>query len=180
MIDLKSLNEIFLAYSPTLDAIDKIIGIAISAGLFLLAHRANGIANSNLELARQEKEALKYHIDKDKRDVFRSAYRSISDALALVWKDGRVGHEATALFWQARDLARLELPADIEKYTEELIAAASKAFAINESYLYPKNGEGLPVGEERSKKVDEHEKYLSVLLDTRPHMYFAKYMKGAA
>ena len=177
---LECINETFKTYAPTLDAADKLIGIAISAGLFWLAHRANGIAKSNLELAKQEKQSRKYRIDKDEREIFRAVYRNLSDALALVLRDGRVDHEALALFWQARDQARLELPVDIQEYSENLRVAANKAFAINELYLYPKNGESLPVGEERSKKVDEHESHLSILLDAKPHEHFAKYMRVEA
>ncbi len=176
----ESTNDIFKTYAPTLEAADKLIGLAISAGLFWLAHRANGIAKSNLELAKQEKQSRKYRIDKDEREIFRSVYRNLSDALALVLREGRVEHEALALFWQARDQARLELPDDIQEYSEKLRVAANKAFSINESYLYPKNGEGLPVGEERSKRVDEHEEHLSILLDAKPHEHFAKYMKVEA
>lgn len=173
-------NETFKTYAPTLDAADKLIGVAISAGLFWLAHCANGIAKSNLELAKQEKQSRKYRIDKDEREIFRSVYRNLSDALALVLRDGRVGHEALALFWQARDQARLELPVDIQDYSEKLRDAANKAFAINDCYLYPKNGEALPVGEDRNKKVAEHKSHLSILLDAKPHEHFAKYMRVEA
>lgn len=113
----------------------------------------------------------------EERELFYQVYSMLSKAKGLVLRDGRVDNEANALFWEARDRARLELPDDIQEYTETLRKAASKAYSINSSYLYPASREGLPVGEERSKKVDEHEDCISLIIEAKPHEIFAPYMK---
>ncbi len=174
---LECLNETFKTYAPLLEGMDKVIGIFISAGLFWLAHRANAIAKSNLELAKQERLSRKYRIGADEREIFRSCYTKVSQACGLVLQNGRVDAEASALFWQARDQARLELPDDIAHYTEALRDASTKAFSINDNYLYPKTHPGLEPGEERTKKVDEHAKYIEFITDAKPHKIFAPYMK---
>ena len=104
----------------------------------------------------------------EEREIFYEVYDNLYDGLVLVSRDGHVSHDALALFWRARDQARLELPVDIQQYTETLLEAAIKALTINEVYLYSTRHKSLPVGKERSEKVAEHDEYLSILLDAEP------------
>jgi len=173
----KYMNEFFQYCAPTLDATDKLIGMLMSAGLFYLGYHANGIAKSNLELVQQDKQSRKYQINKDEREIFRAVYRNLSNALGLVFRDGHVSDEALALFWQARDQARLELPVDIYEYSENLLEAARNAFAIHRAFLSQTD---LPIDTKRKEKVKEHESYILTFIKAKPYEQFAKYMRMEA
>ena len=68
-----------------------------------------------------------YRISKNEREIFRFVHTKISEAITLVLKHGAVTQEAQALFWQARDQARLELPDEIKEYTQKLFDKMHKA-----------------------------------------------------
>lgn len=177
MTNLESINEIFKTYAPLLDGADKVIGIFISIGLFWLAHRANAIAKSNLELAEQEKLSRKYRIGEDERAIFRSCYSKISEALGLVLKLGRVTDEAKSLFWQARDQARLELPKDIQEYSQEVFDKMWEAYLLGHNDLASIENGGLPIGEERKRASARHGDIILSLINEKPYDVFSKYMK---
>ncbi len=171
------LNQQAAHYAPFLDGLDKLIGIAISVALFWLAYQANKIAKSNLELAEQEKESRKYRINADERKIFYSCYEKLSKARELVLKNGAVDGATLELYFKARNEARLQLPDKLATYAQKLFDIARKAWAINDTHLYPKKGKSLPEGDERNEKVEEHDNYIGQLLDARPDKIFARHMK---
>ena len=129
-IILEILNELSKVYTPLLSAIDVVLGLFIGIALFWVAHRANNIAESNIELASQESQSRKYRISKDERELFHTVYSLLTEALGLVMKEGRVKGEAHAIFWQARDRARLELPEDIQEYTQVIFKKMHEAYLL--------------------------------------------------
>jgi len=168
---VEEINSLSTDYAPLLNAV-SVIWLPLSAAAAFVWFAFKKIKKRFFSPKTQAR-----NLTPEEREIFFQVYTKLSEAKGLVLRDGRVGNEANALFWEARDKARLELPDDIQEYTETLRVAASKAFSINESYLYPANRDGLPVGEERSKKVDEHEENISVIIEAKPHEIFAPYMK---
>jgi hypothetical protein len=169
------MNETFGTYAPTLDAAEKLIGIAISAGLFWLAHRANGIAKSNLELAKQERENQAYRISRDERELFRNVYSQIIKALTKIHLDKHVSYEAKMIFWEAFKQAELELPDDIKVYMKELYRKITEAHNLYYFDLHSKTNP--PNNKDKELLINKHEKILFNILDDKPFDFFAPHMK---
>ncbi|HBN22270.1 MAG TPA: hypothetical protein DD412_03435 [Holosporales bacterium] len=165
------INELLVKYHAVVSVFDTIVSIIISVGLFYVAFRANGIAKSNLQIAKQEKEKQIYKIHADERKIFHSVYNKLSNAITLVLESARVTEESKALFWQARDQARLEMPDDIKIYTQNLF---DKMYA---AYLLELELESIKETKDRQKPVKERMKLISSLIDERPHEIFSKHLK---
>lgn len=113
--------------------------------------------------------------DNDKKryllfDRYLKNYQKISDAIELVIKDGDVKDEALALFWQARDEARLILDEEIANYAQGLFDLAHKG------YLIYRNRGNLS-GEEREKKLHEWTYIHKELFEKKPYETYKKYLK---
>ncbi|PJB73307.1 MAG: hypothetical protein CO093_01050 [Alphaproteobacteria bacterium CG_4_9_14_3_um_filter_47_13] len=137
--------------------VEIIIGIA----LICVACGSNKIAKNQLNAAR--------------RDIYLSVYDNITKALGHVFAEGNVNDDAKDLFWQARDRARLELPDDIQQYTQNLFDKMWEAYIL---YYNKISGEyRLPKGKEKSAAVEEHQRIIGELIKERPHDIFSKHMK---
>ena len=167
---LDYLNELAEIYEP-------LFGIVISMILLFLTYYANKIAKSNYQLALEQKRTTDYKISRDDRELFRSVYMKLTEAIGLVLKDGAVNLEAVSLFWEARDQARLELPNNIYDYVEGIFVKMHKAYRQNRTNLETPDKGGLPVGEERSKATEEHEQLISDIISLKPYEVFSPYMK---
>lgn len=169
-----SINSIAREYKPILYSIDVLFNIVIGIGLFVVARKANNIAKSNLELAKQEEINRNYQISKDDREVFYSVYSKLSKAIGLVLTNGQVDNEARALFWQARDRARLELPTNIKEYTQQLFDTMNQAYILYHTKLYGEDP--LPQGEERSKLARQHMDIITQVINAKPYEVFSPYL----
>ncbi|MDD5586762.1 MAG: hypothetical protein PHY92_07395 [Alphaproteobacteria bacterium] len=171
-------NTVATDYEKLIGGANAFFGLLISIGLFCVAWRANSIAKSNLELAAQEKQNREYRIDKDERDLFRSVYSKISEAKGIVFTEGTVTDAAHELFWKARDQARLELPEDIQEYTQTIFDRMHKAYVLRHIPLAKHEDGGHPAGsDERKAASKEHTGLIKSLMDEQPHEAFAKYMR---
>ena len=171
------LNELVEVYEPLFILVNSIIGILISIFLCATSFVANKIAKSNYQLALEQKRTTDYKISRDDRELFRSVYMKLTDAIGLVLKDGAVNSEAVSLFWQARDQARLELPNHIYDYVEGIFAKMHKAYRLNRFNLNSPDDGWMPVGDERSKAAKEHDELISDIMSLKPHDVFSPYMK---
>lgn len=174
---LAYLNELAEIYEPLLKSLNYTFGLMISIGLFILTVYANKIAKSNYQLALEQKRTTDYKISRDDRELFRSVYMKLTEAIGLVLKYGAVNSEAVSLFWQARDQARLELPNNIYDYVEGIFAKMHKAYRLNRFNLETPDNGGMPVGYERSKATKEHDELISDIISLKPHDVFSPYMK---
>jgi len=113
-------------------------------------------------------------ISKEDRAIFDSVYTKITEAISLVFKNAAVDEEAQALFWQARDQARRDLPNKIKKYTQRLFDKMNNCVTLN---LKLCGREPLPVGEKDNQYVDKHDKLINDLINEQPYKIFSKYMK---
>ena len=117
------------------------------------------------------------NLSSDQRQVFKEVLNTLSEAGGLVFSNGAVDGETLELYFKARNEARLQLPNKLAAYAQKLFDIAKKARRINDKYLYPEKGLGLPEGDKRDEKVAEHSSYIDQLLDARPDEIFAPYMK---
>lgn len=136
------------------------IDFIIGGFLIVISYKATRIAKNQNNIA--------------SRKAYLSVYKKLGKAFSLVSRDGDVTDEARALFWQARDRARLELPKNIERYTQDLFDKMMKAHRLY-SQLY---GEGsLPVGEKRNKIASQNCAIIKELMEEHPHLIFRNHMK---
>ena len=92
-------------------------------------------------------------------------------------KEGRVNAEARALFWQARDQARLELPEDIQKYTQDIFDKMLEAFVPVTHEIAPNDKGGQPQGDKRKAVTERESEIIKNLISEQPHEIFAKYLR---
>ena len=142
----------------------------------MLAYKANKIANSNFELAKQENKNRIYRINKDERKIFNSVYTKITQGIGLVLRDGRVCDDAQALFWKARDEARLQLPDDIVNYTQVLFDKMHTAYLLKIE-LDERGSDGSPILRDRKESAKKHMQLISELIKEEPYKIFACHMK---
>ncbi|MFN9252862.1 MAG: hypothetical protein ACK6BL_02805 [Holosporaceae bacterium] len=146
--------------SDIIDGLDLLINLVTGVTLGFLAYFSNKISKMQNNIAA--------------RDVYLSVYDKISEALGSVLAKGFVDESAKALFWQARDRARLELPNELKEYTQQLY---DKMLEANTIYYNKITGDfKLPVGQERNKIVQEHTDIIKKLIYEKPHQIFSKYM----
>lgn len=147
--------------SDCIDLVGVVVNVGIGCGIIWLARSSNKIAQTQNSIAA--------------RDVYLSVYDKLSEALGKVLVDGAVKDPAKDLFWQARDRARLELPAELEEYTQQLFDKMWEAYRL---YYHKLSGENsLPAGEERSTAVTRHDEIIGELINERPHTVFERYMR---
>lgn len=163
-------GSLISAFETFFSTIIGVIGIFISVALFK-------IANSNYKLAQEEKRSREQRISADEKQVFRDVYEKITRALGLSLVNFHVTNEAHKLFWQARDRARLELPEEIQRYTQEIFDLMHNAWNINTSYLGSSENGGLPKGDDRNRKSKEHTELMTKLSKIKPSEIFSKYLK---
>mgnify|MGYP001258927559 CR=1 FL=1 len=123
-----------------LQAFNVLSNFLIGIALFYVGWEANEISKTNHIKNKQSRKEYRRLLNLDERAIFKENYDKVSKALSLVIRDGDVNEQAMALFWQARDEARLELPEEIATYTEKLRATAQKAWA-NNRFAYDRNGQ---------------------------------------
>lgn len=169
------LNEVAEHYQPLLEAVKALLSLFIGAGLLFVGLKVNEVAKSNLELAKEKKDKLIYKISEKERDIFRSNYQKVSEALGLVLREGNVSNDARELFWKARDEARLELPQDIQDYTESLFKEMLKAYNAHHFLLYEETD--LSNNERREHIAEQHSNAINFLMNTNPNEVYSQYMK---
>lgn len=107
--------------------------------------------------------------------IFLSVYQKLTEAISLILRDGQVKNPAKALFWQARDEARLQLPEEIQNYTQRLFDEMWEAYLL---YYQKLTGEErLTKGPERSQASARHTELIGKLIKERPFEIFQKYLK---
>lgn len=99
-------------------------------------------------------------------------YRRVSKAISLTIEKGQVGEEAGALFWQARDEARLILEDEIADFTESLFKLAHESYR---DQLLLKNGGLEP--DERVLKAKRNSDILAQMLEIKLYEKYRKYIK---
>lgn len=159
---MDTLNKLATDYEPLIIAFGVFSSFIISAALFWLAWSTG--------------KSRQYQVNKDAREVFLSVYNKISKGLGIVFREGTVNEDAKALFWQARDQARLELPDDVERYTQELFDKMYEIYLL-ERKLRTSNDGGLPAGIERDKAADRQSEIIMKLIEEQPSKVFAPYLK---
>lgn len=146
----------------------------IGAGAFWLAHQANKIALSNLELSKQQQEANANRITEYQKAKIKENYEVFTKALGFVFQEADVNNEAYGLFWNARDQARLELPSDIVAFTQNAFDIAGKANSLLRK-TYRKDG--TPIHSTNFDKwIDECSDLVSQLYSLQPHEVYRKYL----
>lgn len=167
---ISELNGLAQTYQPLINAFTGVVGIFISIGLF-------GVAIATYKLSKQGNKSLEQRIDEQEKQIFREVYEQLNKALGLVFQYGNVTDEAHAIFWKARDKTRLELPEDIQHYTQEVFDLMHGAWIIEKGSLKsPENG-GLPISKDREAKVKEHSRLINELLEKKPYKIFSPYLR---
>jgi len=166
---LDYLNGASTKFKPLIEAADSLFGLLISVGLFCIAYQANKISN-------EQHNKLRYKMSEDEREIFRSNYKMLTEGLGHVMRDGRVKDEAKNLFWQARDQARLELPKEIQDYTQRIFDLMWEAYIDYYHKIY--DGDGQPVNHpERSEAIRRNGEIVLELIRLNPSDLYSKYMK---
>lgn len=147
-------------------------GVVVAAAL---AWQANKIAKSNLVLARQQRKSSSQALSSEDRAIFRSNHRKVIDALGAIFRDGYVNDAAKNLLWQARDEARLELPADIKNYTQEIFDMMWEAYQLHYNKITGENR--LPVGAAGEEACKRHSQIIRQLIEQKPSLIYKKYMR---
>lgn len=147
------------------DTVIDLAGVVVNAfvgvGLIWLAISSNKIAKNQNRIA--------------SREVYLSVYDKVTEALGHVFVDGAVKDPAKDLFWQARDRARLELPKELEDYTQQLFDDMWEAYIL---YYNKITGEDrLPKGDERTEVVNRHSDLIEKLIKSKPNEVFEKHMR---
>lgn len=167
MIDY--LNETSIKFKPLIEAADSLFGLLISIGLFCIAYQAN-------KISKEQHNRLRYKISEDEREIFRSNYTRLTEGLGHVMREGRVKDEAKNLFWQVRDQARLELPKEIQDYTQKIFDLMWEAYIDYYHKIY--DGDGQPVNHpERSEAIKRNTEIVLELIRLKPSELYSKYMK---
>lgn len=167
MIDY--LNETSIKFKPLIEAADSLFGLLISIGLFCIAYQAN-------KISKEQHNKLRYKINEDEREIFRSNYKMLTEGLGHVMRDGRVKDDAKNLFWQARDQARLELPTEIQDYTQKIFDLMWEAYVDFYHKIY--DGEGQAIKHpERSDAIKRNNEIVLELIRLKPSEVYSKYMR---
>lgn len=167
MIDY--LNETSIKFKPLIDAADSLVGLLISIGLFCIAYQAN-------KISKEQHDRLRYKIGEDERKIFRSNYNRLTEGLGHVMRDGIVKDEAKDLFWQVRDQARLELPKEIQDYTQKIFDLMWEAYTDYYNKIY--NGDGQTINHpDRRVAIKRNSEIVLELIRLKPSELYSKYMK---
>lgn len=163
------LNETSTKFKPLIEAADSLFGLLISIGLFCIDYQAN-------KISKEQHNRLRYKISEDEREIFRSNYNMLTEGLGHVIRDGRVKDEAKTLFWQVRDQARLELPKEIQDYTQKIFDLMWEAYKNHYNKIY--DGEGQPINHpERSEAIERNGEIVLELTGLKPNELYSKYLK---
>lgn len=167
MIDY--LNETSVKFKPLIEAADSLFGLLISIGLFCIAVQAN-------KIAKEQHNKLRYKISEDEREIFRSNYKMLTEGLGLVMRDAVVKDEAKNLFWQSRDQARLELPLEIQNYTQKIWDLMWENYTNHYHKIY--DGEGNALNHpDRSEAIKRNHEIVLELIHLKPSEVYSKYMR---
>ena len=169
VVMLDYLNKISTDFKPLIEAADSLFGLLISIGLFSIAYQAH-------KISKEQHNKLRYKIDEDEREIFRSNYKMLTEGLGHVMRDGRIKDEAKNLFWQARDQARLELPKEIQDYTQKIFDLMWEAYTDYYHKIY--DGEGQAINHpERSDAIKRNHEIILELIRLKPSDVYSKYMR---
>lgn len=107
----------------------------------------------------------------DERKIFKRNYDLVCSFVSEYIKVGYVNSDVLDIIYKAFDDARLNLPDDIVKFTEMWANKAKDAFILHHQW------ERLPVGEKRSKLIDEEFEITKEVLAMKPAEIYRKYLK---
>lgn len=107
----------------------------------------------------------------EERKIFKRNYDLVCSFVSEYLKIGYVNGDVLDIIYKAFDDARLNLPDDIVKFTEMWANKAKDAFILHHQW------ERLPVGEERSKLIDEEFEITKEVLAMKPAEIYRKYLK---
>lgn len=107
----------------------------------------------------------------EERKIFKHNYDLVCSFINEHMKVGYVNGNALDMIYKAFDEARLNLPDDIVEFTESWANKAKNAFVLHRQW------ERLPVGEKRSKLIDEEFEITKEILDMKPAEIYRKYLK---
>lgn len=107
----------------------------------------------------------------DERKIFKRNYDLVCSFVSEYIKVGYVNSDVLDIIYKAFDDARLNLPDDIVEFTEMWANKAKDAFILHHQW------EKLPVGEERSKLIDEEFEITKEVLAMKPAEIYRKYLK---
>lgn len=170
LLDIVSyLNSAAEKFKPLIEAADSFFGLLISIALFFVAYQANKIST-------EQHKSLKYKISEEERKIFRSNYQMLTEGLGHVLREGMVNDEAKNLFWQVRDQARLELPKDIQDYTQKIFDLMWNAYMDHYHKIYDKQGNAIN-HPERSAAIKRESEIISQLIKLKPSEIYSKYMR---
>lgn len=107
----------------------------------------------------------------EERKIFKHNYDLVCSFINEHMKVGYVNGNALDMIYKAFDEARLNLPDDIVEFTESWANKAKNAFVLHRQW------ERLPVGEKKSKLIDEEFEIIKEILDMKPAEIYRKYLK---
>ena len=110
-------------------------------------------------------------LTEDERNIFINNYKLLVDFQNLFLQHNAVTLNELNLIKQAYDDALLYLPEEICKYLENILITANKSYAINHLL------EHEPVGEKRSKLVDQEVSLNQTFIKMKPFEIYRKYIK---
>ena len=127
-----------------------------------------------------EKRNMDSHLTRDEKEVFYTVYEKLSSARSQIAIDKFVGKTVLRLLGAAVNQAKLEMPEDIEKYTEKLCNIAAKAYSAN--LVLDKDSKysfTMAASPKRKEKIkEEHQKLIRQIEKLEdPLKLFSKYLK---